>query len=229
MSKNYPANLLEALRLPDLLGVNMNYENLTADQMEGVNYVLSHLTERERIVLDHYYREGMTQAAIAEQYQGITENRVRGMINRALKKMHVKEWLLYAANGYEANRERLKRQFAAAEARYCAERGIANPAHIYYQGIKSLKLPPRMEKALTRSGFRTVRELLVFVCSPRSRYVRNFGTLSLDFARKILERENLLPENFKMSATPCIPQLDLEASVFQQINAFGLFKDARPA
>ena len=58
---------------------------------------------------------------------------------------------------------------------------------------------------------------------------RNFGTLSLDFARKILERENLLPENFKMSATPGIPQLDLEASVFQQINAFGLFKDARPA
>ncbi len=52
---NYPANLLNALRLNDLLGTDIDYENLTEDQIKGADYILALLTEREEIVLDHYY------------------------------------------------------------------------------------------------------------------------------------------------------------------------------
>ncbi len=72
--KNYPANLLNALHLNDLLGTDIDYENLTEDQIKGANYILALLTEREEIVLDHYYKSFMSRKWIAERYH-LTEKK----------------------------------------------------------------------------------------------------------------------------------------------------------
>ena len=51
----YPANLLTELSLNEEMGTNIDYENLSADQLEGLNYVLSCLTERNRLLIREYY------------------------------------------------------------------------------------------------------------------------------------------------------------------------------
>ena len=51
----YPANLLTELSLNEEMGTNIDYENLSADQLEGLNYVLSYLTERNQILIREYY------------------------------------------------------------------------------------------------------------------------------------------------------------------------------
>lgn len=219
--KSYPANLLKALQLNETLGTDIDYENLTEDQLDGVDYLFETLTDRERIVLTHYYREGMTRKAIVEKYDGITEKIVRRVINDALKKIRVREWLQYAANGYEANKKRLEEQSRTEEARYCRARGIADPAHFYYQGIEKLNYSPlRMRHALERSGIHTIRDLLFYICVPSSRYVRDFGEVSMRFVRGIFEKEDLLPKNFKMDIAPNAPRLDIEANVFRRLNEY---------
>ena len=73
--KSYPANLLDALRVNREAQSNIKYDDLTDDQMKGLEYVLSALSEREQIVIHHFYVEGMTRKAIAEKYN-LTEYRI---------------------------------------------------------------------------------------------------------------------------------------------------------
>ncbi len=217
--QSYPANFLQALHLNELLGTEIDYEVLTEDQKKGVNYLIrSRLTDREGIILDCYYNSTMTGKDIAERYN-FRENRVRQIIQEALKKLQVKELLLYAADGFEAHKKRMEEQLKAEEAAFCAARGITDQTHIYYQGIERLNLSIRIYHMMSRAGVQTVRDLLMVICS--GRHVRNFGELSEAAVREILTGENLLPENFKRPAWPRVPQLDLEAMIFQELNSYG--------
>lgn len=214
--KNYPANLLDALHFNETLGTNIEYEKLTADQLRGVEYIFSRLTERERLVLSDYYKEGMSRKAISEQYQ-IGENLIRRIIEKALRKLRAREWLSYVGNGYEANTKYLEEQLRTEEFQYCLARGITDRTHIYYQGIECLNLPTKIYNPLKRANIRTVRDLLIFVCS--ARHIRNLGDVSMALVNVILEKENLLPEDYKKVDMGCIPQLDLELSIFQKLNS----------
>ncbi len=121
--KNYPARLLNALRLNDLLGTDIDYENLTEDQIKGADYILSLLTEREKIVLDLYYKSAMSRKWIAERYN-LSEKRVRQIIDEALKKLQIKELLLYAAEGFDSHKRRMEEQLRTEESKFCMARGI---------------------------------------------------------------------------------------------------------
>ncbi len=214
--KNYPANLLNALHLNDLLGTDIDYENLTEDQIKGANYILALLTEREEIVLNYYYKSFMSRKWIAERCH-LTENRVRQIICKALKKLQVKELLQYAAEGFDSHRRRMEEQLRAEESKFCMARGIADRTHLLYQEIERLNLPVKIERALQRGDVRTVRELLITICA--ARHIRQLGEGSIRYVRELLEKENLMPENFKESAMPVIPRLDLEAIIFQKLNS----------
>ena len=52
----------------------------------GLPICWARLTERERFVLDKYYREGISMKALADQYQ-VNQNRIRQIIRHAVKKM----------------------------------------------------------------------------------------------------------------------------------------------
>ena len=90
--------------------------------------------------------------------------------------------------------------------------GVAN-----YQGLEALHLPTKCYNPLSRNDVKTVREVLIFLCS--SARIRNFGALSRTALREQLVRESLLPAGV---ALPCCnaetPRLDLEAEVFQALN-----------
>lgn len=214
--KNYPVNLLDALYLNEMLGTNIEYEKLTADQLRGVEYILSRLTEREQLVLSHYYKEKMSRKAISEQYQ-LSENLIRSIIAKALKKIRVKEWLSYVGNGYEDNKKYLEEQLRTEEFQYCLAREITDRKHIYYQKIECLNLPTKTYNPLKRANIQTVRDLLIFVCS--ARHIRNLGDVSMALVNVILEKENLLPKGYEKEDKGCIPQLDLELSIFQKLNS----------
>lgn len=214
--KNYPANLLTALHLNSLLGTDMDYEKLNLDQIRGVEYIFSRLTEREQIVLSHYYKEGMSRKAISERYR-LGENYIRQIIEKALKKIRVKELLFYVVNGYEANKKRLEEQLKTEEDQFCKLREITNEEHIYYQNIECLNLPTRTYNPLKRANIQTIRDLLIFVCS--ARHLRTFGDVSMALVSVILEKENLLPKGYIKDDKGCIPQLDLELSIFQKLNS----------
>ncbi len=221
--QNYPANFLRALHLSELLATDIDYENLTEDQVKGADYLirLPLLTDREGIVLHRYYNSAMTAKDIAERCNlgQINEDRVRQITKKALKKLQIKELLLYAAEGFDSHRRRMEELLEAEETAFCAARGITDRTHIYYQGLEGLNLPANIDRMMSRANVQTVRDLLMVICSGRR--VRGFGALSEAAVREILTRKNLLPENFKRPAWPPVPQLDLEAMIFRELNSYG--------
>lgn len=218
--RSYPANLLEALRINIETKSNINYYDLTDDQKNGLEYALSLLTEREATVFQHYYIDGMTKKAIAERYS-ITEYMIKKIIDNALRKYRRnKEWLFYISNGYEAHTDFLQQQLQSEEGEYCARCGIADSSHLYYQNISGLNFPARIYNPLSKHGIRTVRDLVIFVCS--SDRIRNFGELSAKAVCEILERERLIPENWEIQYCRYtnIPRLDVELNVFKTLNQY---------
>lgn len=214
--KNYPANLLDRVHLNELCGSNIDYGNLTEDQLKGVEYILSRLTERERVVLKLYYHEGMSRKAIAEEH-ALCEERIRQITEKALKKLSVKEWLSFVTYGYESNLSRLEKLIGSEEELFCLTIGIAEKDHIYYQDIEALKLPVKVYGPLKRANIQTVRELLIFTCS--SRHIRNLGDVSMALLRAILEKEHLfLPGCDWSSCDQSLPRQELELQVFQKLN-----------
>ena len=49
MKKQYPANLLKAIRLNEICGAAIDYGALTADQQGGLTNLLARLTERNAL------------------------------------------------------------------------------------------------------------------------------------------------------------------------------------
>ena len=100
---------------------------------------------------------------------------------------------------------------------YCERCGITSSTHLYYQGLEVLHLPAKCYNPLSRNDVKTVREVLIFLCS--SAQIRNFGALSATTVREHLAHVNLLPAD---GALPCCnaeaPRLDLEVQVFRALN-----------
>ena len=215
---NYPENLLSALHLNEETQRQIRYDELTDDQHKGLEYTLTALTEREQIVLRHRFCDGMSCKTIVLRYN-LSENRVRSIVRDALRWLRRNAaWLYYITDGYEARTAYLQKQLQTEERMYCERCGITSPKHLYYQELDALHLPVKLHNPLSRNDVKTVRELLIFLCS--SAHIRNFGALSKAAVREHLTHGDLLPAG---KTLPCCnaeaPHLDLEVQVFQALNA----------
>ncbi len=213
----YPESLLSALHLNEETQRTIPYDVLTDDQYKGLEYTLSALSEREQIVLREHFCEGIGYKAIGLHYN-LSESRTRNIIRDALRWLHKNPaWLYYITDGFEARTAYLRQQLQTEEQIYCERCGITSPTHLYYQGLESLQLPAKPYNPLSRNDIRTVREVIIFLCS--SAQIRNFGALSAAAVRERLARENLLTTD---GTLPCCnaeaPRLDLEVQVFQTLN-----------
>lgn len=213
----YPENLLSALHLNEETQRTISYDTLTDDQRKGLEYALSALSEREQIVLREHFCEGIGYKAIG-LYYNLSESRTRNIIRDALRWLHKNPaWLYYITDGFEARTAYLRQRLQTEERLYCERCGITSPTHLYYQELEALQLPAKLRNPLNRSDIKTVREVLIFLCS--SAQIRNFGALSGAALREHLVRENLLPAD---GALPCCnaeaPRLDLEVQVFHALN-----------
>ena len=213
----YPENLFSALHLNEETQRTISYDTLTEDQRKGLEYALSALSEREQIVLRHHFCEGIGYKAIGLHYN-LSENRTRNIIRDALRWLWKNAaWLYYITDGFEARTAYLRQQLQTEERIYRERCGITSPTHLYYQKLESLYLPAKLHNPLNRSNIKTVREVLIFLCS--SAQIRNFGALSAAAVREHLAHENLLPAD---GALPCCnaeaPRIDLEVQVFRALN-----------
>ena len=144
----YPMNLLTELSLNQEMETNIDYENLTADQLAGLNFVLSCLSERKRILIHEYYENYKSRHRIAEQYH-LTENRVRQCIAHALRTLNRnRRMFAYIINGYHANVMYLTRQLNEEETIYKQKRESCGSEHLLYQDIYELSFPTRIYRAL---------------------------------------------------------------------------------
>lgn len=214
----YPSNLLTELSLNEEMETNIDYENLNADQLEGLNYVLSCLTERNRLLIREYYENYKSRRQIAEQYH-LTENRVRQCISRALGSLNGNgRMFAYITNGYCANVEYLTHQLAEEETIYRQRRGICGSEHLFYQDIYELSFPTRIYRALKINQIHTVRELLIRTCA--GYHIRNLGDISKAQILEKLTMENLLLVHFEIESLPAsLPQLNREAEIFRKLNS----------
>lgn len=213
----YPENLLSALHLNKETQRMISYDALTEDQRKGLEYALSALSEREQIVLREHFCEGIGYRAVGLHYN-LSESRTRNIIRDALRWLWKNvAWLYSITDGFEARTAYLRQQLQTEEQIYRERCGITSPAHLYYQGLEALHLPAKCYNPLSRNDVKTVREVLIFLCS--SAQIRNFGALSATTVREHLAREKLLPAG---GALPCCnakaPRLDLEVEVFRTLN-----------
>lgn len=218
----YPENLLMELSLSLETGMDIDYENLTDDQLIGLEYVLSLLTERSQALIHEYYKNNKSRKQIAEQYH-LTENRVRQCIGHALRDLSKnKEMFFYIAKGYQANVQYLTEQLNNEELFYKKQRGIfSNDEHIFFQEIGALMLPTRVINALKKMRILTVRDLLVCICAGVR--IRNLGDLSRAQICERLAAENLLPSNYKSEILPAsLPRLNIEVEIFRSLNSYDI-------
>lgn len=219
----YPVSLLRVLKVNEATKSAIDYWSLTDDQMSGLEYALrSNLTEREVIVVRHYYQENMSIAAIAEKYS-LPANRIKQIIRQVERKLQSNpEWLFYIANGYEAQTEYLQEQLKAEEKAYCDARGIGDESHLYYQDIASLGFPTRVLNPLARAGLSTVRDLVIYIGS--SDRIRKIGELSCKMVCDKLVETNLIPaameKDCRNNRFYNVPRLDEEVKVFKKLNSY---------
>lgn len=217
----YPMNLLTELSLNQEMETNIDYENLTADQLAGLNFVLSCLSERNRILIHEYYENYKSRHQIAEQYH-LTENRVRQCIAHALRTLNRnRRMFAYIINGYHANVMYLTRQLNEEETIYKQKRESCGSEHLLYQDIYELSFPTRIYRALKINQIHTVRELLIQTCAGCR--IRNLGDISKTQIREKLIVEKLLPVHLEVESLPdSLPQLDIEAEIFRKLNSYDI-------
>lgn len=219
----YPVSLLRALKVNEVTRSAIDYWDLTDDQMCGLEYALQYnLTERETIVIRHYYQENMSMAAIAEKYN-LPANRIKQIIRQAERKFQSNpEWLFYIANGYEAQTEYMQEQLITEEKSYCETRGIHDKSHLFYQDIASLGFPTRVLNPLMRAGLKTVRDLVIYIGS--SNRIRKIGELSCKLVCDKLVEINLLPTEMEKDCRNNrfynVSRLDEEVKVFKKLNSY---------
>ena len=217
----YPMNLLTELSLNQEMGTNIDYENLSEDQLAGLHYALSCLTERNRLLIREYYENYKSRRQLAETYR-LPESYIRQCIARALRDFSGNTKMFsYITNGYQANMECLTRQLAEEEALYKQKRGICDKSHLFYQDVTALRFPARINTALRWTDIQTVRELLIWICAGFR--IRNLGEISIERIFEKLPAENLLPANFQVEVLPnSLPRLNIEAEVFGKLNSYDI-------
>ena len=96
----YPENLIQ-----DLI-TETPIAPFTDDQLQGLEYAISLLDEREQQFLAYRYEEHMTLAKIGDKHS-ITTERARQIIRNALMKLKTPSWREYYIYGFSKATERL--------------------------------------------------------------------------------------------------------------------------
>lgn len=101
----YPYNLLDDIFGEDYDGI------LDADQLDGFNYAIGSLTEREQRVLSLYYKDELTLEQ-AGKSEGVTRERIRQVLAKSLRKLRHPTRLKYIQRGYKILSGELEQQIA---------------------------------------------------------------------------------------------------------------------
>lgn len=101
----YPYNLLDDICGEDYDGI------LDADQLDGLNYAVGSLTEREQRVLSLYYKDESTLEKVGKS-EGVTRERIRQVLAKSLRKLRHPSRLKYIQRGYKIISGELEQQIS---------------------------------------------------------------------------------------------------------------------
>lgn len=108
--REWPYNLVAVLFGTD---DELNGVELTEDQVKGIEYALETLTERERDCILRYYRDSATLDGVAKE-QGVTQERIRQIIAKAIRKLRNPVLAKYIKRGYAIASGEVAQQARAA-------------------------------------------------------------------------------------------------------------------
>lgn len=177
--KDYPVGLLEALEVNEASEEQIDYDNLTVDQMQGLEAMLLRLSEREYDMVMRRYKDKMTLSAIGECYS-ITYSRARQIIHRGIVKLRAPASLAYIVRGYTVQSEYIKEINAPQkdENGICSKQTILDKESIR---LEDLELPPRTRNRLIAYGVRNLADLVQVVSrSNWNKKIRGVGAKSAD-------------------------------------------------
>ena len=194
----WPYNLIEAIRGEEW------EEELTIDQELGLHHMLKSLTARERACVEAMFREEKTLREIADDF-GVTQERIRQVIAKALRKLRNPVRGRYLTRGYYAEKteayEQMIRQVynRIEEERESAKRKMlyelrqieaeTNKYGHHGRPIDDLELSVRSHNALRKANLRCVEQILALPDIKELYKVRNLGTRSaLEIVDKLRER-----------------------------------------
>ena len=150
LREEYPLNLLKAMEAAKTL-FEFVVDTPTEDQIKGLEYALSKLTERERQILHLRYQEHKTLKAIGEII-GVTSERIRSQESRAIFRLASPPLLGYTKYGKDAYEQLIAVKKAEKEKEY-KERGFNIP-------LEELDLSVRAFNNLKKIGCDTVADIV---------------------------------------------------------------------
>lgn len=180
----YPKNLLYAVR-----GIHEETEptELSQDVLSGVQYAVSTLSEREKLILKRRYSEGMYLRTIGEEL-GIKAERTRQLEVAALRKLRTRRNMMFMTMGVEGYIKELNK--VEYERGYQVgfndgyEQGIRDaPQGVVKAGksvtlmslpIEALGISLRARNALARAGFNQLGDVLN-LCRREIIHIKNLG------------------------------------------------------
>lgn len=183
----YPYNLIVTIMsdCDDNLDKYIWFE-MTDDRWKGLNYALSKLSERERIVVDLYFNKEVRSAEIADKFN-LTRCRIDQIRNKAVRKLRHPvnlRYILYGydiASGYIRQKEEELRQKEIDAANKSIDdkiNKINNGDRFKQITISDLNLSTRSYNCLLRAGFLTLYDLSKMSASDFMS-IRNLGRQSL--------------------------------------------------
>lgn len=174
-------------------------DQLSDDQIAGIDAAMNELTEKERECVMSYYHDGMTLEAVAKK-QRVTRERMRQIIAKAVRKLrapHRKSLMMYGVKGTE-ERSALHRfrneleQEAAALSEYEKQltekkvqlcdigmNGMHKTADLNMD-LCEMDLSVRSYNCLRRNGCSTLGDVINVVESGNLLNVRNLGRRSAE-------------------------------------------------
>lgn len=189
---SYPDNLLSEFE---------TYLTLSDDMQKGLDYVLSTLTERERLVIKLRF-EDKAIYEIGGKSLNITKERFKQILSKAIRKMANPtrfNYIKYGLDGYN--------QILAEQAK---ERKIIlhKSDEFKKQGIEHLGLSARAYNSLKRAEINSIEQLINLIeCNDWHLNIRNLGNKS---AQEIIDKlfELSLTNAHKIVNSKSMPKAD---------------------
>ena len=190
---------------------------LTEDQEAGLLCALSTLTEKERRVVDLYYREDKTLEEVGKQ-ESATRERIRQIIAKAVRKLrHPRLFNLirYGMNGYEGVKAEMRRaellrkreetldewesellaRKAVLDEIFEGMSSVSSKTDASAADIACMDLSVRSYNCLKRAGLNTLQDVCDCARSGQLLRVRNLGRKSL---REVLSKvQSITGEDYR--------------------------------
>lgn len=146
--------LLKVVDICAYAGIELNYDNLSEDQVDGLEYAVGKLKNNEREILCLRYGEGMSFRMIGEQ-KGISATRAGQIHAGAVWKLRQPSYYVWYVEGLEAH---YTRREACAE-RVRLRQQTSESTGILERSCMKIGIPYGMYTRLQKAGYGTIGKL----------------------------------------------------------------------